>query len=80
MPFAARHRSDPTPRLEPMPNLSVYRVEEVALMAALQRRPEDEISRRFDAGHRACVAMCDGHSAAWGWVATRSAEIGEVGA
>jgi hypothetical protein len=35
--------------------------------------------RRLGAGHRAYVAWRDGEPAAWGWVATRSAEIGELG-
>jgi GNAT superfamily N-acetyltransferase len=80
MPFAARHRSDPAPSLESMPSLSVHRVEDASVMAAIQLRSEDDFSRRFDAGHRAYVATLDGDRAAWGWVATRSAEIGEVGA
>jgi GNAT superfamily N-acetyltransferase len=80
MPFAARHRSDPAPNLEPMSDLSVHRVEDAALMAVLQGRDEKDIARRFDAGHRVYVATCDGQGAAWGWVATRTAEIGELGA
>jgi hypothetical protein len=38
------------------------------------------MTRRFDAGHRAYVALLNGRPAAWGWVATRSADIGELGA
>jgi GNAT superfamily N-acetyltransferase len=49
-------------------------------MAALQGRDEDQIARRFESGHRAYVALCDGERSAWGWVATRGAEIGELGA
>ena len=49
-----------------------------AVMAALQGRSEEEMQRRHAAGHRAYVAMMHGRVAAWGWVATRSAEIGEV--
>jgi GNAT superfamily N-acetyltransferase len=80
MPFAARQRSDPTPRLAPMPTLLLHREEDASVMAALQQRSEGDLARRFEAGHRAYVATCDGERAAWGWVATRSAEIGEVGA
>jgi GNAT superfamily N-acetyltransferase len=47
-------------------------------MAAIQGKTEAEMSRRFDAGHRAYVALWDGEPAAWGWVATRSAVIGEL--
>jgi GNAT superfamily N-acetyltransferase len=79
MPFAARHRDDPTPQLEPLPGLVVRREGSAAVMAALQGRTEAEMRRRFAAGHRAYVALLDGASAAWGWVATRSADIGELG-
>jgi len=79
MPFAARHRDDPTPPMNPLPNLVVRREQRVAVMAALQGRTEAEMQRRFDAGHRAYVAWRDGVPAAWGWVATRTADIGELG-
>lgn len=79
MPFAARHRDDPYPQLDPLPGLVVRREEDAAGMAALQRRDETEIARRFDAGHRAYVARRDGEPAGWGWVATRTADIGELG-
>jgi GNAT superfamily N-acetyltransferase len=79
MPFAARHRNDPTPRMEPLPGLVVRRETNAAAMAAMQGRAEDEIARRFDGGHRAYVALRGDEPAAWGWVATRTAEIGELG-
>ena len=79
MPFAARHRRDPVPSIEPLPSLAVRRVEDVKLMAGLQGRTLEEIARRFTGGHRAYVAWRNGTPAAWGWVATRSAEIGELG-
>jgi GNAT superfamily N-acetyltransferase len=79
MPFAARDRRDPTPEWAPLPGLVVRREESPAAMAALQGRGEAEMARRFAAGHRAYVARSDGEPAAWGWVATQSAEIGELG-
>jgi GNAT superfamily N-acetyltransferase len=79
MPFAARHRNDPTPQLETLPGLTVRREERADVMAALQGRAELEMQRRFDAAHRAYVAWRDGVPAAWGWVATRTADIGELG-
>lgn len=79
MPFAARHRNDPMPHLDPLPGLVVRREEDAAVMAAVQGRDVSEMTRRFAAGHRAYVASLNGESAAWGWVATRSAEIGELG-
>jgi GNAT superfamily N-acetyltransferase len=79
MPFAARHRTDPMPQLDALPGLVARREEDAAAMAALQGRSEAEMLRRFEAGHRAYVAWRDGEPAAWGWVATRSADIGELG-
>jgi GNAT superfamily N-acetyltransferase len=79
MPFAARHRTDPTPRLDALPGLAVRREQSASVMAALQGRTEAEMTRRFEAGHRAYVAWREGQPAAWGWVATRAAEIGELG-
>ncbi len=80
MPFAARHRSDPCPPMAPLPGLVVRREFETAVMARLQQRDAAEIARRFEHGHRAYVAWRDDEPAAWGWVATRSADIGELGA
>jgi len=50
MPFAARHRDDITSPLTALPELTVERVEDDAMMAALQVRIESEIARRFSAG------------------------------
>jgi GNAT superfamily N-acetyltransferase len=78
MPFAARRRTDPAPMLVPLAGLEVRREQCAAAMAALQQRAADDMQRRLDAGHRAYVAYLNGESAAFGWVATRSAEIGEL--
>jgi GNAT superfamily N-acetyltransferase len=79
MPFAARHRRDPVPNVERLPGLAVRREDDPEFMAALQARAPGEMSHRFAAGHRAYVAHRHGAPAAWGWVATRTAEIGELG-
>lgn len=78
MPIAYRHREDAVPALRAVPGLLVAREHDAALMAALQGRAEAEIQARFDAGHRAYVATIHGAAAAWGWVATGSATIGEL--
>lgn len=78
MPVAFRHRDDPMPALSPLAGLAVRRADDAALMAALQGRTVEEIVRRLAAGHRAYVATIHGAPAAWGWVATRAGEIGEV--
>jgi GNAT superfamily N-acetyltransferase len=80
MPIAIRHRTDPEPLLLPLLGLTVHREARPEAMAALQGRAESDIQARFDAGHRAYVASVSGTPAAWGWVATSSASIGELGA
>ena len=79
MPFAVRHRRDPVPTIAPLPGLVVRHEADADRMAALQGRAPEEMARRLAGGHRAYVADRDGVPAAWGWVATRAAEIGELG-
>src|SRR5215218_6255088 len=76
--LAVRHRDDLMPELAPMPGLLVRRECDAAAMAALQGRSETEMTKRFAAGHRAYVVLLDGEAAAFGWVATRVATIGEL--
>lgn len=78
MPIAFRHRDDPLPAMTPIPGLSVIEERSAATMAALQGRTEEVVQARFDAGHRAYLAQLDGVAAAWGWVATAEATIGEL--
>lgn len=79
MAFSIRHRDDPPPALAPLDGLAVAREEDAATMAALQGRAYQEIADRFAAGHSAFVATLEGVPAAWGWMATRTAVIGELG-
>jgi GNAT superfamily N-acetyltransferase len=65
--------------MDALPGLVVRPEESAVVMAAVQGRAESEMQRRLDAGHRAYVAWYEGAPAAFGWVATRSAEIGELG-
>ena len=78
MPLATRHRDDPAPGLDPLPGLVVRRETDAARIAAVQGRDASEMQARFAAGHRAYVAELADETAAWGWVATRTAEIGEL--
>jgi GNAT superfamily N-acetyltransferase len=78
MPFALRHRHDPVAAPTPLAGLAVRRETSAIAMAQLQSRSVEEIERRFAAGHRAYVAELNGTAAAWGWVATRAAAIGEL--
>lgn len=78
MPFAVRHRTDPIPSLAPLAELRVRRETDAEVMAVLQGRTVAEITRRFADGHRVYVAWRGDERAAWGWVATRVARIGEL--
>jgi len=78
MSIAIRDRRDPVAEQPLLPGLVVKREDDELLMAALQERTREEIERRFTAGHRAYVAYIAEEPAAFGWVATRSAEIGEM--
>lgn len=80
MSLAVRNRTTPFNSLPPLPGLRVERIDDARVMARLQNRTEAAMQERFDDGHRAYVAFVDSEAAAWGWVATRSAHIGELGA
>ena len=78
MPFAFRHRSDPIAAPVALEGLVVRRETSAAAMAQLQNRAVEEMQKRFADGHRAYVADLNGNLAAWGWVATHTASIGEL--
>lgn len=80
MPFATRHRDDPMRALDALDGLSISLEPSAEVMARLQGRNIEEIQARLEAGNRAYVARLDGAPAAWGWVATRDAQIGELSA
>lgn len=78
MPIAIRYRDEPALPMSPIPGMAVHLERNSAVMATLQQRSELEIQQRFAAGHRAYVATLNFIQAAWGWVATSSATIGEL--
>ncbi len=80
MPIAFRHRDDPAPPLAALPAFAVHREQDPSEMARLQGRDPAAMRERFAEGHRAYVATVDGIAAAWGWVASGSATIGELSA
>jgi len=80
MPFAMLHRNDASPSLTALAGFEVHQVWDAEFMARLQNRTIEEMTARFDAGHRAYVAWRNEAPAGWGWVATISAHIGELGA
>ncbi len=80
MALALRHKSDPIASLAPFAGLYVHREPDAARVAEVMARPVTQIEERLAAGHRAYLASRDGIATAWGWVATRTARIGEVDA
>ena len=78
MAFAVRYRDNPTSLLDIQSTVDVRRETSAARMAMLQEKTEAEMVRRLSAGHRAYVGYLAGTAVAWGWVATRVAEIGEM--
>lgn len=78
MGLAIRH-SDSIVDLSTMPGLSVHRETCSTAIAQLQGRAPEQMEGRFAAGHSAWIASIDGEPAAWGWVASRTADIGELG-
>ena len=80
MPLALRSSDDQPAPMPELPGLVVSRTVDANLMARLQQKPTSDMVRRLDDGHRAYVAFLNDEPSAFGWVATRTADIGEVGA
>jgi len=78
MPLALRLTTTTVPFLAPLAGVTFERVHDAATMAAAQQRPVALMERRLAEGHHAWVARRDGAIVAWGWVATMSADIGEL--
>lgn len=78
MGLAMRHGYS-TIQLSHITGMTVHEETSSDAMARLQERATDVIERRFAEGHTAWIASIDGRPAAWGWVATRTADIGEMG-
>lgn len=78
MAFATWWRGDPCPALAPLPTLFADPTEDVVLLAQMAHLEQKEVRRRLDQGHRPYIAWLDGQPTAYGWVATQTAEIGEL--
>lgn len=79
MSLATWWYEDPRPELPEVPGLEVRPLEDGGMLAALAGLTVDEVARRSGEGHRAYVGYLGGTPAAYGWVATRRASIGELG-
>jgi GNAT superfamily N-acetyltransferase len=78
MALATWWRGDALPELNPIPGLEVAVGDGLEAIARLTALSRDEAAARLEAGHRVYVASIDGTPAAYGWVATMSASIGEL--
>lgn len=77
MGLAVRHTHTAI-ELAPLAGLRVHRETRSDVMARLQNRERNVIDARFAAGHIAWIASLADEPAAWGWMATQSAHIGEL--
>ena len=80
MSLAIRRKNAPASKPVALPGLMISRECDSQVMAVLQGKDPVVMADRFADGHHAYVARVDGAPAAWGWAATRRAEIGELGA
>ncbi len=72
-------RGDSRPALAPMPGLAIGPAGDERLMADLMGVDTSEVRERMGRGHRPWLARLAGEPVGYGWVATREAEIGELG-
>jgi len=79
MALATLHRDELPSAPAPLAELTMGRETDAGTMAALQKREVAEMELRLLLGHRPYVARWHGEAAAWGWVATHRADIGELG-
>ncbi|HVX89792.1 MAG TPA: GNAT family N-acetyltransferase [Gemmatimonadales bacterium] len=67
------------PALGGDPAVRVFEATDLELLATITGRPVAELVARWTGGHRAYIATSEGIPAAFGWVATRAATMGELG-
>lgn len=79
MALATWWHTDPKPTPSLVPGMQVRTSADAGFLAAVTGNSKDEVQRRLAGGHRPYVALIDGIPASYGWVATRSADIGEIG-
>jgi hypothetical protein len=70
---------DSLPSLEPLATMRVLTADDSARVVAEMGIAREEATARIEHGHRAYVAAVGGVPAAYGWVASLGASIGELG-
>lgn len=78
MALATWWKNDPLPLLPPLPGFRVEVTEKHHMLAQLAELPLLEVRGRVVGGHRPYLAYMGDTPVAYGWVATRQAEIGEL--
>lgn len=79
MALATWWAGDALPDLPALAGFAAARATDDAALAALNRLDVAEVRARRAAGHRPYVGVLGGEPAAYGWVATAEASIGELG-
>jgi GNAT superfamily N-acetyltransferase len=79
MPVALRHSHDPVPPVTSLAHFRVHEERDVERLAVMQQRDLTAVQQRLASHHRAFIAYVEDAVAGWGWLATRSASIGELG-
>lgn len=77
--FYAWWRGDPLPAPRAMPNLSIAPATDDRLLARLMGVAEGMVQERRVAGHQPWLARVAEEPGGWGWVATSTFSIGELG-
>jgi hypothetical protein len=78
MALATWWKNDPVPELRPLPNFRVLVAPDDVELARINRIALSEVQARRQQQHRPYVGYLDGQAVAYGWVATKSASIGEL--
>jgi hypothetical protein len=78
MALATWWRSDPLPSLPVVPGFHAVMSDDDVMLARLNRIPLAEVRARRHDGHRPYIGRLHDMPVAYGWVATRSASIGEL--
>ena len=72
-------RGDALPLLPDLPGLTIEPVDADQLLGAVPGLDANDVRRRLAQQHRPYLACVDGVAVGYGWVASRTAEIGELG-
>jgi GNAT superfamily N-acetyltransferase len=78
MALATWWRGDHLPALTPLEDFFAGPTDHIELLARLAHLEVSEVCKRLEGGHRPYVAWLGGEAVAYGWVATHSAQVGEL--